>query len=555
MTARSIALAATLGCFSAIASGQDPRPTTMAHRSTVYAPHGMIATSQPLATAAGLAVLERGGNAIDAAVTAAAVLNVAEPMMTGIGGDVFAIVWSAKDHKLYGLNSSGRAGRLMTRDALLARGHRTMPTENVEDVTVPGALAGWDALLQRFGTITLAQTLAPAIGYAENGFPVTPVIARDWAAEAARLAPGDSAAGALPGGGARPPPQLGLDRRAGPRRAVRRRAGPADRQPCGAARRLPHPRRSARASARMGGADFRLLQGISRVGAAAQQSGRGGARDAAPGRAVRPPCHGAQFRSIPASLDRGKEARVRRRGALRRRADGNADAGDRAARRPLCRGAPRPDRPAPRRRSSRAGSGTHGERDHLSHGRRQRRQHGLLHQFVVRCVRVGCRRAGDRLRAAGPRRGAHARGGSPQYGRAGEASVPHAHPSVCNQARRAGRGAALDELRRDGRLDAAAGAPAAATQSAGVRAGPAGCRRRCTVPSPGRPTGSPRDTGRRAGAERTDGAGARARGRARRGVRRGAGDHAAAARLRGRLRPAQGRHGGRILTLAVLSAP
>src|SRR6266705_219592 len=169
MTARSIALAAALACFAAAA--QELRPTTMAHRSTVYAPHGMIATSQPLATAAGLAVLEHGGNAIDAAVTAAAVLNVTEPMVTGIGGDVFAIVWSPKDHMLYGLNSSGRAGRLMTRDAVLARGHRTMPTESVEDVTVPGALAGWDALLHRFGTITLAQALAPAIGYAENGYP------------------------------------------------------------------------------------------------------------------------------------------------------------------------------------------------------------------------------------------------------------------------------------------------------------------------------------------------------------------------------------------------
>src|SRR5437773_4496900 len=91
-------------------SQQPPRPTTMAHRSTVYAPHGMIATSQPLATAAGLAVLERGGNAIDAAVTAAAVLNVTEPMMTGVGGDMFALVWIAKEHKLVALNASGRAG-------------------------------------------------------------------------------------------------------------------------------------------------------------------------------------------------------------------------------------------------------------------------------------------------------------------------------------------------------------------------------------------------------------------------------------------------------------
>src|SRR5690348_3878779 len=194
MILRPITLAATaLACLGAAAAGQEPRPTTMAHRSTVYAPHGIIATSQPLATAAGLAVLERGGNAVDAAVTAAAVLNVVEPMMTGIGGDMFALVWSAKDHTLVGLNASGRSGSLMTREALLARGHRTMPQESVEDVTVPGALAGWDALLHRFGTMTLAHALAPAIEYAEHGFPVTPIIARDWASEAARLARDDGA--------------------------------------------------------------------------------------------------------------------------------------------------------------------------------------------------------------------------------------------------------------------------------------------------------------------------------------------------------------------------
>ncbi|HET7251291.1 MAG TPA: gamma-glutamyltransferase [Gemmatimonadales bacterium] len=166
---------------------QIQRPSTMAHRSTVYAPHGMIATSQPLATAAGLAVLERGGNAVDAAVTAAAVLNVVEPQMTGIGGDMFALVWDARHHTLVGLNASGRAGSLMTREALLARGHKTMPEETVEDVTVPGALSGWEALLQRFGTISLAQALEPAIGYAEDGFPVTPIIASEWAGEAQKL--------------------------------------------------------------------------------------------------------------------------------------------------------------------------------------------------------------------------------------------------------------------------------------------------------------------------------------------------------------------------------
>src|SRR5438128_12670347 len=134
MIPRPFRLAAVLACFSSFNPAQEPRPTTMAHRSAVYAPHGMIATSQPLATAAGLAVLEHGGNAIDAAVTAAAVLNVTEPMMTGIGGDMFALVWIAKEHRLVALNASGRAGSLMTRETLLARGHQTMPQETVEDV-------------------------------------------------------------------------------------------------------------------------------------------------------------------------------------------------------------------------------------------------------------------------------------------------------------------------------------------------------------------------------------------------------------------------------------
>jgi gamma-glutamyltranspeptidase / glutathione hydrolase len=171
------------------AHAQEPaaRPTTLAGRSTVYAPHGAIATSQPLATAAGLAVLQRGGNAIDAAVTAAAVLNVVEPQMTGIGGDMFAIVWSAKEGKLVGLNGSGRSGSLMTREELLRRGFTRMPEERVEDITVPGALSGWAALLERYGTLTLAQALAPAIALADSGFPVSPIIAGEWGTTVEKL--------------------------------------------------------------------------------------------------------------------------------------------------------------------------------------------------------------------------------------------------------------------------------------------------------------------------------------------------------------------------------
>lgn len=158
-----------------------PRPLSMAGRSTVYAPHGAIATSQPLATSAGLNVLMHGGNAIDAAVTAAAVLAVVEAHMTGPGGDCFALVWSAREHRLVGMNASGRSGSLMIRDTLLARGFTTMPTRRAEDVTVPGAVSGWAALLERYGTITLAQALAPAIRLAQEGFPLSPIIARQWA--------------------------------------------------------------------------------------------------------------------------------------------------------------------------------------------------------------------------------------------------------------------------------------------------------------------------------------------------------------------------------------
>ena len=177
------------------------RPTTMAGRSTVYAPNGMVATSQPLASAAGLEVLQRGGNAIDAAITAAAVLSVTEPHMTGIGGDMFAIVWLAREQKLVALNASGRAGSLMTRDALQARGFRPGVQQGVLSVTVPGALAGWGLLVRTYGSRPLAEALQPAIRYARDGFPVTPIIAEQWADETALLRQDPAAAATfLPGG-------------------------------------------------------------------------------------------------------------------------------------------------------------------------------------------------------------------------------------------------------------------------------------------------------------------------------------------------------------------
>jgi len=147
-------------------------------RLAVYAPHGVVATSQPLASQAGLDVLQRGGNAIDAAVTAAAVLSVVEPYTAGIGGDMFAILWSEADAELVGINGSGPAGSLMTLEALRARGD--VPETGAESITVPGALSGWATLLDRYGTLSLAEVLEPAIALAEEGFPISDSISSEW---------------------------------------------------------------------------------------------------------------------------------------------------------------------------------------------------------------------------------------------------------------------------------------------------------------------------------------------------------------------------------------
>ncbi|MEX2583828.1 MAG: gamma-glutamyltransferase [Gemmatimonadota bacterium] len=176
-------------------------PATNSGRSTVYAPNAVLATSQPLATSAGLEVMRRGGNAVDAAVAAAAVLNLTEPHMTGIGGDMFAILWSAADAKLYGLNAAGPAGSSISREELLSRGHDSMPGSGPESITVPGALAGWSALLDRFGSMALAEVFEPAIRLADGGFPVSPIIASDWARQVEKLRrdPGSAATFLLDG--------------------------------------------------------------------------------------------------------------------------------------------------------------------------------------------------------------------------------------------------------------------------------------------------------------------------------------------------------------------
>ena len=150
-------------------------------RSSVYGKGGMVATSQPLATAAGLEILAKGGNAADAAVAAGAALNVTEPTSTGIGGDMFALFYSANTARVTALNGSGRAPASLTLDRLKKEGFSSaLPPFHAHTVTVPGACAGWFDLIEKHGSLSMAEILAPAIRLAEVGFPVAPITAKSW---------------------------------------------------------------------------------------------------------------------------------------------------------------------------------------------------------------------------------------------------------------------------------------------------------------------------------------------------------------------------------------
>jgi gamma-glutamyltranspeptidase/glutathione hydrolase len=173
--------------MTAQTSEEEKESTRYQARSMVTTKFGIVATSQTLASAAGARVLEAGGNAIDAAIAANALLGLVEPNSNGIGGDLFAIVYEAKTGKLYGLNSSGWAPSGLTIDFLAAKGKQSMPSKGIYSVTVPGAVAGWDALQRRFGTMPLSKLLAPAIYYADNGFPVTEIISEGWSHSVAKL--------------------------------------------------------------------------------------------------------------------------------------------------------------------------------------------------------------------------------------------------------------------------------------------------------------------------------------------------------------------------------
>lgn len=151
-----------------------------ATRSEVIAQNGMACTSQPLATQAALDILKAGGNAIDAAIAANAVLGLVEPTGNGMGGDLFAIVWDAETQKLYGLNASGRSPYELTLDYFKENGYEKIPSHGPLPVSVPGCVDGWFELHNKFGSLPMKEVLDPAISYAENGFPLTELIAYYW---------------------------------------------------------------------------------------------------------------------------------------------------------------------------------------------------------------------------------------------------------------------------------------------------------------------------------------------------------------------------------------
>ena len=151
------------------------------YRSPVYSKNGMVASSQPLASEAGLRILQLGGNAADAAVAVAAALNVTEPTSTGIGGDCFCLFFDNQKKEVFGLNASGRAPAGLSLDKLNELGiNDALPPLSVHTITVPGAAAGWVDTIQKFGSMNLKEVLLPAISLAEEGFPVAPLTARSW---------------------------------------------------------------------------------------------------------------------------------------------------------------------------------------------------------------------------------------------------------------------------------------------------------------------------------------------------------------------------------------
>ena len=180
VSAMSLPFFASFDSSSSTAEAAPPKVLPHPGRSVVIAKNGIVATSQPLAAQVGLDVLKAGGNAADAAIAASAMIGLVEPMSCGIGGDLFVIYWDAKTKRLYGLNACGRSPFKFNRDVFAKRGLKEIPYSGPLSWSVPGCVDGWELLRSKFGTMPFDKLLAPSIQYAEEGFPVSEIIASSW---------------------------------------------------------------------------------------------------------------------------------------------------------------------------------------------------------------------------------------------------------------------------------------------------------------------------------------------------------------------------------------
>ncbi len=293
----------------------------MSKQFSTIAKNGMVASSQPLATLAGVEILMKGGNAIDAAIATAAVLGVVEPSSIGIGGDAFCLFYSAKDRAMKALDASGRSPYAASLDFCRSSGFKEMPQRGIHSVTIPGAVHGWATLLQSHGTKKLSDVLRAAIRHAEEGFPVAELTAEQWKESEARLKADEGAAvnylidGRTPKAGEifkNPRMAATLKRIASRRRRLflSRRDRPKDRALLGKARRTFHAQRFCRSSLGLGRADHRELSRLRYLRDAADDPRFRRAGDAQDSRRLRSQERWTAQRGRAASDDRGEEARV-----------------------------------------------------------------------------------------------------------------------------------------------------------------------------------------------------------------------------------------------------
>ncbi len=481
-------------------------------RSEVMARNGIVATSQPLAAQAGLEILKRGGNAFDAAVATAAVLSVTEPMMVGPAGDMFAVLYVAKEHKLYAINASGKAPSGATVARMNGLGYAWnpanwgpgsgMPPGGILTVTVPGAVWGWDEVLHRFGTMTFKETLQPAIDYAEQGFPISERIASDW-----RLPKGlppvpsspskcctdldpDAIATWYPGG--RHPVEGQIFRNPGLARTYRiLQAQGRDGFYKGEVAQAIVAKSSALGGTmtlddlavvhrRVDHAGDDGLSRVSDVDAAAAVADVGRRRDAQHPRGVRAAVGaGADAGDARAEkpeywhfLVEAKKLAYADLYHLQRRPERVAGARRSAAVEGARAVAVRTRRSEARLRNRRRPSRRQRRHHRSVHGR-SRRQHGRLGEQPLLGLRVGAHGAGLRHHAAQPRRAVHARSEEPQRDRAAQAAVQHALRRLRDEGR-----PAADDGHGHGRRRAGAGHRAGARRRAAISAPT--CRRRAT---------------------------------------------------------------------------